>query len=132
MLFPINGIHVFERSVKGFKIRFLRECRFRSDLGHQISEESLNRKIEAFFLPHHYSNFLKFAFHLVINQRKAGLSPPCYIYSHVIAHHIQPLVHILSLRVIFCTCHLLTLLRLSGTAEKLAVYYVSISGWWVS
>ena len=84
------------------------------------------------FLPHCYSNFLKFAFHLVINQRKAGLSPPCYIYSHVIAHHIQPLVHILSLRVIFCTCHLLTLLRLSGTAEKLAVYYVSISGWWVS
>ncbi|WP_231579466.1 hypothetical protein, partial [Photobacterium iliopiscarium] len=69
------GIH------DGFKIRFLRECRFKSDLGHQISEKSLNRKIEAFFLPHHYSNFLKFAFHLVINQRKAGLSPPCYSFT---------------------------------------------------
>ncbi len=38
------GIH------DGFKIRFLREWRFKSALGHQISEESLNRKIGAFFV----------------------------------------------------------------------------------
>lgn len=68
------GIH------DGFKIRFLRECRFKSDLGHQISEKSLNRKIEAFFVSHLHAKFLKFAFHLVINQRKAGLSPQFIVY----------------------------------------------------
>lgn len=31
-------------------------------------------------MPHRHSKFLKFAFHLVINQRKAGLSPQVIVY----------------------------------------------------